>query len=1215
MSGQVAGKLKLWIYLEKPMVLKPNVSRKSSSGFALVVTLTLMVLLSLLALGLLSLSAVTLRNSSNEQALARANARAALTLALGELQKAAGPDQRITATASILGESENAYTSGVSAQDGYRHWVGVWKSDTIAESGSAPSFNPMQPDTREFVGWLVSSEDPSASQLSDVSAASGGDDIVIFNGADDASTVRVPKVAVENGSGGKQFYAYWVEDQGVKANMGWSEGVFPDEEREQAARLSVAPGPDYGVFEGPFDGNVSYPVSSSSGNIWLDKMRKAFEPADVILAIDASSNQSDWLRKNRHDITLGSYGVMSDVKWGGLRRDLSLAFEMDGTADMPTTMPAKFNSQIGEFVGNGDRLSAPKKPNGLPVNERFLYRDFQGSGTLFADSINRSEAVMRGPNWWALRDYANLYKRLKGSAGNYTLTSRPYYPNRSTEGNPFSAMLDTAGTWGDQWDREEREGWFSPNTPHYLYRPAQPAYGPVNLGTTALVSVLLKDYDPGTQRAKLAIGVDPIFYLWNPYNRQIEVTDLKVSLANSFPGTVRLEINEGATTRSLQCLMRDIFQWNINSNGREYSFNVKTPAGSNLITMEPGEVIVVSPSTAGSETSTTGYFTDGVNDSGLIMTEIEGNNKTTYVNFASGNPTIGYVYTEEDNASSDRFYIETEFPNPATPTQMDESQHMHMQLTAQGGKMTEYVSPQAKMTAVFSPPLDAAGLVDQKHFFGLFTLLMKPAFFGGENPNPVEVFSRFNPAPMVISKDFWRANTLNQVYNHVTDSQPNNLLNGHGINFSSTDRNGFWGASFQSGNGSTSVPMSNIPSAPLMSLAELSHAHLSTMASEPYHAVGNSWSSAIFSPVSPYGRVITGVGGAKGSFTAVDQSWLLNDALFDRYYFSGLAPEFSINGSGYNASGTLEETISSLFGDNPEEARANPVLHPFLPRGVEAADVIADLSADDGYRKLGAYALIDGVFNVNSTSVAAWEAFLSANRDLAVTFADGSVDSASGTPFPSSVSPSPEVSQPHWGGFSRMTENEISDLAVELVEQIKLRGPFMSISDFVNHRVGTPKTNANYTGAIQAALDEIGVNDSVQSSAGGVTPQYPNAYVPDVNITGLTTAGIAGDITQADVLRAIAPRLSARSDTFRIRAYGEVRSKDGTRIIAQATCEALVQRFPEYMDATTDPNNNEAWDETTDPINPSTSNLNEANQRFGRRFEVVGFRWLHTDEI
>ena len=55
------------------------------------------------------------------------------------------------------------------------------------------------------------------------------------------------------------------------------------------------------------------------------------------------------------------------------------------------------------------------------------------------------------------------------------------------------------------------------------------------------------------------------------------------------------------------------------------------------------------------------------------------------------------------------------------------------------------------------------------------------------------------------------------------------------------------------------------------------------------------------------------------------------------------------------------------------------------------------------------------------------------------------------------------------------------------------------------------------------------------------------------------------EINQANILLPLAPRLSARSDTFKIRAYGEVRDADDN-IIAQATCEAVVQRLPEYVD-------------------------------------------------
>ena len=72
-------------------------------GFALVITLSLMVLLTLLVVGLLSLSSVSLRASDKSQAVntARQNARMALMLAIGELQRYAGQDQRVTAAADI----------------------------------------------------------------------------------------------------------------------------------------------------------------------------------------------------------------------------------------------------------------------------------------------------------------------------------------------------------------------------------------------------------------------------------------------------------------------------------------------------------------------------------------------------------------------------------------------------------------------------------------------------------------------------------------------------------------------------------------------------------------------------------------------------------------------------------------------------------------------------------------------------------------------------------------------------------------------------------------------------------------------------------------------------------------------------------------------------------------------------------------------------------
>jgi hypothetical protein len=419
--------------------------------------------------------------------------------------------------------------------------------------------------------------------------------------------------------------------------------------------------------------------------------------------------------------------------------------------------------------------------------------------------------------------------------------------------------------------------------------------------------------------------------------------------------------------------------------------------------------------------------------------------------------------------------------------------------------------------------------------------------------------------------------------------------------------------------------MLNIPSSPLLSLAAFSHANLTIGAHQPFRPVGNSWASLFVSPVSPYGQLI---GMSWMQATASDSSWLLNDALFDRYYLSGIATDFTIggaiSGSGYSPVGTLSDTLTHFFSADYQAAQANPVLAPHLPEGTTSVQAVAALAANDGYKKMGAYSLIDGVFNVNSTSVAAWEAFLRGNRNLSVDYAHGSgSDSKSGSPFPSSTSPSAEGNgaDAYWSGFSRLSDPDINRLATEIVEEVKLRGPFMSLSDFVNHRVGSPKNNAtHYMGALQAAIEDANINVSVKAGAGGVTPEYGNLskYMPDVDpqyTNRKTSTGIPTDITQADLLLPLAPRMTARSDTFRIRSYGEVRSTVGSSVTSQAVCEAVVQRIPEYVDPDTDPTNNEPWDEAFDPLSPSASALNALNQQFGRRFKVVSFRWLASDEI
>jgi hypothetical protein len=437
--------------------------------------------------------------------------------------------------------------------------------------------------------------------------------------------------------------------------------------------------------------------------------------------------------------------------------------------------------------------------------------------------------------------------------------------------------------------------------------------------------------------------------------------------------------------------------------------------------------------------------------------------------------------------------------------------------------------------------------------------------------------------------------------------------------------------------------MSNIPSSPLLSLVDFSDANLGTMAEDPFKAVGNSEHSAMISPIAPYGIVQT-AGGAQTIGTGIDLSWLLNDALFDRYFLSGIVPEYDHNetGNAYRVIGSLNETLDDFYGvtgTDYKDSQASPVLAPYVPTGKTAEEVIDELTStsNDGYKKMAAYSMLKGGFNINCTDANAWARFLrGTNNDIPIKFTNELIDERSipgldnqiigylGFPSSSSLAP-PSSSEANniaqtWSGYSRLTlAFQINNMATAIADEVKKRGPFMSVSDFVNHKVGgnLGVTNQHRKGAIQAAIDTMVAgttdengdpiikpfNDVIAEEAGGVTTEYGwQNTVPNTTLAGNSAMGIPGTVTQANVLRVLAPRLTARSDTFRIRAYGEVRDADGN-IIAKATCEAIVQRLPEYVDS----NNNEPWDEG--------ATLNTINQTYGRRFEIRSFRWLDESEV
>jgi hypothetical protein len=204
--------------------------------------------------------------------------------------------------------------------------------------------------------------------------------------------------------------------------------------------------------------------------------------------------------------------------------------------------------------------------------------------------------------------------------------------------------------------------------------------------------------------------------------------------------------------------------------------------------------------------------------------------------------------------------------------------------------------------------------------------------------------------------------------------------------------------------------------------------------------------------------------------------------------------------------------------------------------------------------------------------------------------------------------------QDRWAGFRDLGEEQLDALATGIVRQVRQRGPFLSMSEFVNRRLGDPSDETSTAGVLEAALREAGIN----RDSAGPTPRRVTAadaanfgYANPAAAIGDTEEGANAFLSQGDLLEALGASLTVRSDTFVVRAYGDAKDADG-KILAKAVCEAVIQRVPEFVDGSDAPDKVQAA--LGDPAR-SVDSLTEPNRRFGRRFEIVGLRWLAPEEI
>lgn len=346
---------------------------------------------------------------------------------------------------------------------------------------------------------------------------------------------------------------------------------------------------------------------------------------------------------------------------------------------------------------------------------------------------------------------------------------------------------------------------------------------------------------------------------------------------------------------------------------------------------------------------------------------------------------------------------------------------------------------------------------------------------------------------------------------------------------------------------------------------------------------------------------------------------------WDGGYYSGIPPSYF---PGYDSSWIYNEILWDDFLFTPESNT----------RLLWTEGSVPD---DRDYTTSAEKLLINGAFNINSTSVPAWAALLSSMMEVDL----GSGGNSSGTSaFSRFIDPDAGVfdadmddysSKKTYTGYRRLHPEDIwmpdpvnpTGLAVEIVKQVRERGPFLSMADFVNRALlpsaDSPQyeTSQGLAGALQAAIDAAGLNDAVgnaDDSDSWIEPSVDlnvdwewgpknatktgDAFygLEEANALGRRNAGASADLSQADILARLGAVLQARSDTFTIRAEGITGEIANPR--SRVWCEVTVQRLSDYVE-----------DGATSPGIPPEDL--PVNLQFGRRFRILSFRWLTREEI
>ena len=1201
----------------------------------------LMVLLTTLAVGLLGLSSIEIRSSSRNVAMqqARANARMAMIMALGNLQKYAGPDQRVTGPSDFLG-SKSSDGSNVKQP----HWTGVWKSvmpdggPVIRRQGNGGGLR----DRRTLDGWNV--RDDLLAQL-----VSGNEDGIRFTGDSDGddsesnevlvgrgslgngqaeaeSIVRAPKVTVQDSDSDKPTgeYAWWVGDLGTKANISIADR-FAEQKGSNVTirRLQIAQ-------------DVS--VAAAAGKDADNEDRTRFvTPGEFGLQTGGDVARA---KEHFHAFTTDSESLLVDVREGGLKKDLTAYL----------------------LKGNISDLSGAPGLEGLGLND-----DDHVLGALNkrAESmtVDGGEAVRLtdvSPSFKLLRDWAQR----ADSTALTMKTANPDYPGTHSRDGQVAG--------GDH-----------NLLPIQIKNRTESDVTPVLVESSVYYNLSYYDAtdDPDPRhKIGLRLHLYPRVALWNPYNMALKVGGSMVAMQINGAKEIEVTLQDNRKQLYKMC-------WGRVSNAAGGYAGARR--GTHYFQLEgttigPGETVVFSPA------SNRPYDINVLSNNLLTPGLPPDPSRSLYMD---KRPDSDPSYPGPPPGKFSLFATQqSRPPNPAisddrllgTPREWREVVGVKPSGNIQAAGYT-----QADDYWMFWKPFTPGARVDNLADFNRLPMgrWVSCAFqYGDEDELPVQ-WSNRDPVPFQRSdaagvtrqipdrrtRDGFRLRWFREHASNVAGSGSlkgtphleDSAIGNWNMRASYSFRSAFenvtdvaphyfgiytrdlfddavsWNSLMPRGSGGVQQgdpfdqPMSgnarilyDVPrtGAEVVSLGAFQHLKFSEFVWHPTYAFGNSLADPRIERTmtqpdrskdinsreggwnrdsigySTDGRSKNDDGGAsdadnwaysargmleqmpKDQNTIFDLSYELNYSMWDRYFLS-----------------TGSNREKSDFVKDPIE---NPLPNGRL-RPVTASKHLSDDIVD--FHRAASALTVDGGFNVNSTSAEAWEALLLSS--LGIQAGEDSVTFPRIFNLPGGTWKGDDAaSSGAWTGQRALSRAEVKKLAQSIVEEVRLRGPFLSLADFVNRRLRDDETGK--MGALEAALKRSGVNSAFRQNYpldnSRALPKYKHmdnikdpARVEQTLKPDTTAWGALGNVTQADILQSLGPVLTARSDTFVIRTYGSSLDADG-KVIAEAWCEAVVQRTPV-------------------PLKPDQSGLNpdtsEDAPDFGRAFEVKRFRWLHRDEV